>query len=334
MSSALVDRIRLGWVVLAEAGDPSGDGLRTQPLERIGAHEVLLGRDGGGVPCLLIAVDRPGPEEDVGVVTVRNRELETSAGVGDFVVVACGDPSLRDVFDHFLVGLLAALEDNQALNPGAAAIEVLAHWQALFRSGSGQMSRSDLAALLAELLVLEEVVKHDPQCSLDVWVGPFQARHDLRRGDHAIEVKSTLSHTRRRIRVNGVDQLEAPPGGSLTLAWYRFESVPAGSLSVFAVVDRLIGTGVSAVDLFRLLEAAGCPPSKRDAYDPIRFELREHRFFAVDDTFPRIVAASFTGGAAPVGVDELTYEATLPDDVAGLDERAVAGVLRVLAGAS
>jgi len=332
VTAGLVDQIRLGWIVLAEADDPSSGALTTQPLTEAGGRELLLGRDGAGVPCLLAAAQDPGPEENVGVVTVRNRDLATAGGTRTFVVVACRDPSLRDVFDHFLVGLVAALEADTAGHPGSVAVEVLAHWHALFRGGGRALGPTDLAALIAELLVLEEVLDRGPTRSLEVWTGPSEARHDLRRGDHAIEVKSTLSHTLRRITVNGIDQLQAPVGGSLTLAWHRFEPVPDGTLSVFTVADRLITGGVSAVELYRRLEAAGSPPSTRDVHDAVRFELRERRFFSVDNDFPRIVADTFPKGV-PGGVDDLTYKVTLPEDRTALDDADVTAVLDRLAGA-
>lgn len=332
MKAGLVDQIRLSWIVLSEAEDPATGALTTQPLTNIGDLKLLLGRDGAGVPCLLIPTEDSGPEEDIGVLTVRNRDLATPSGTRTFVAVTCGEPSLRDVFDHFLVGVVAALEAKPHGHPGATVIEVLAHWQSLFRGGSRALGPTDLAALLAELLVLEQVLKLDPTRSLAVWTGPAEARHDLRRGDHAIEVKSTLSHTLRQITVNGVDQLEPPAGGSLTLAWHRFEQVPDGQLSVFAVADRLIAAGVSAVDLYQRLEAAGSPPSTREIYDTMRFSLRESQFFSINEDFPRIVADTFTEGAPPVGVDELTYKVTLPDHSTALDDTEISTVLNRLAG--
>lgn len=331
MNAGLVDRIRLGWVVLAEAEDPSAGGITSRPLTEVGDRELLLGRDGAGVPCLLIPVEEAGPEESVGVVTVANRILATPQGENRFVVVACSDPSLRDVFDHFLVGVVSALGSAGPGHPGAAVIEVLAHWKSLFSGGSRTLGATDLAALIAELLVLEEVVGRDPERSLKVWTGPSEQRHDLRRGNHAIEVKSTLSHTLRRITVNGVDQLEAPSGGSLTLAWHRLEPVPDGRLSVFVVADRLIAAGASAVDLYLLLEAAGSPPSTREAHDAVRFELRERRLFGIEDGFPRIVADTFSEGV-PAGVDDVTYKATLPEDSEALGAAAASLVFDRLAG--
>jgi hypothetical protein len=331
MSADLVDRIRLGWVVLAEAEPPAADGFRTQPVVEADGDSLLLGLDGAGVPCLLIPADGTGPEETVGVVRIRNRELAAAKGVRDFVVVSCSEPSLRDVFDHFLVGVVTAVQAAEEKAPGATAVEVLARWKSLFQTGPRLFGPSDLAALLAELLVLEAIVERDPTRSLAVWTGPSESRHDLRRKLAAIEVKATLSHTARQVTIHGVDQLDPPEGGRLTLAWHRFDVVPDGQLSVFAVADRLIAAGASAVELYGCLEQAGCPASLREEYDPVRFELREQRFFAVGDDFPRLVAASFPAGV-PQGVDDITYKVTLPADDAALGQVAIGRVLDEMAG--
>lgn len=331
MSGELIDQIRLGWVVLAEAGDPAAGGVTTHELTRIKRGALQLGLDAAGVPCLLIPSPGPGPEEGGGSVSVRNRELVTSSGSRPFVVVACREPSLRDVFDHFLVGVVGALEEGGASHPGAVAIRVLARWQSLFRTGGEAMGPGALAALLAELLVLERVAGREAAGSTTAWVGPDEARHDFRRGSHAVEVKSTLSHTGRTVTVHGVDQLEAPAGGTLHLAWMRLEVVPDGPLTLYTVCDRIIAAGMSAVELHDRLERAGSPPALREVHERVRFELREESFFEVGPGFPRIVSASFADGV-PLGVDDLVYRADLPPRESALDPAATEVVLDRLAG--
>ena len=332
MSAELVDRIRLGWIVLTEADHPAASGITTHPIVDLGDEgALLLGIDGAGVPCLLIPTDPGGPEENVGLVRIRNRELETAGGINNFVVISCSEPSLRDVFDHFLAAVIAAVEGGQRKFPGSVAVETLARWKAMLRGTGAVLSRSNLAALLAELLVLEDVVKRDPECGLEVWTGPDEARHDLRRGSEAIEVKSTLSHTARQVTIHGVDQLEPPTGGMLTLAWHRFDVTPRGPLSVFSVADRLIQAGVSAVTLYDRMDAVGSPVSLRDEHDAVRFSIRERRFFAVNNDFPRIVPATFPQGC-PSGIDDITYKVTLPANDLALDNVEVERVLDGMAG--
>ena len=324
MSAELVDRIRLGWVVLAESGALAEGDVTTHPLQ----EDALLGLTAAREPCLLIPVAEAGPEEREGGVAVFHRELDTDEGRRTFVVVSCGEPPLRDVFDHFLAALVEAWERAPERHPAATALVVLARWRALFRPSRDILGPGELASLLAELMVLAEILERDPARSVGVWVGPTGARHDFRRGAEAIEVKSTLSHTAREAGINGIDQLEEPAGGSLTLAWYRLERAEDGPLSVFGLVDRLLAAGAPAGELYALLEQAGSPPALREAHDAVRFDLRECRFFAVEEDFPRIVPQSFPAGV-PEGVDDLRYRIALPapgsdlpaDEIEALFER-------------
>lgn len=331
MSPELVDRIRLGWAVLRESDDPRVEGIATQPIASAGAQSLLLGVDDEGSPCLLMPVDEHGQEEDIGVVTVRNRELSSSGYTRRFVVVTCREPALRDAFDHLLAAVIAAVDDDPARHPGAAAVGVLENWRTLLLTRDSTLGPARLAALLAELLMLEAIVERDPGRSLEVWTGPLESRHDLRRGSDAVEVKSTLAHTARQVTVHGIDQLEPPDGGTLTLAWYRFEVVPDGPLSVFDVADRLIGLGASSLELYRRLAAAGSPPSLMAPHDAVRFDVRDHQLFAVDDGFPRVVAAAFRDGV-PRGVDDLSYRITLPPSETALGQDEAEGVLSRMAG--
>jgi hypothetical protein len=329
VSAELVDQIRLGWVVLAEAGAPATSDVRTHPL----SGSWFLGVGAGGTPCLLTAVAEPGPEEHEGAVTIVNRELDSDDGRDTFVVIGCSEPSLRDVFDHFAAAIVEAHERSSDRHPAATALVVLARWRALLRPAGNALGPSELAGLLAELLVLVEIVERDPHRSVAVWMGPDGARHDFRRADAAIEVKATLSHTGREAGINGIDQLEAPAGGSLALAWYRLERVEDGPLSIFGLADRIIAAGAPPEQLYGLLERAGSPPSLREAHDAIRFDLRERGFFAVDDGFPRIVTDSFDGGP-PAGVDDLRYVVTLPPAQDALSEAETEELLRRMAGPS
>jgi hypothetical protein len=329
VSVELVDQIRLGWVVLAEAGAPGTADVRTHSLR----GPWLLGIDAEAMPCLLTEVGEPGPEDSDGAVTVTNRELDTAEGRRNFIVVSCRQLSLRDVFDHFAAGVVEAGLESPDRHPAATALAVLARWRELFRPASAALGPLELAALVAELLVLEEIVARDPAGSLSVWAGPGGARHDFRQGNVAIEVKSTLSHTARRASINGIDQLEAPPGGSLTLAWHRLERVAGGPHSVFGLADRIIAAGAPAGQLYGLLEQAGSPPSLREAHEAVRFDLRERAFFAVDGDFPRIVPASFPAGA-PAGVDDLRYTVELPGPDAALGTSTVEELLAGMAGSA
>ena len=174
------------------------------------------------------------------------------------------------------------------------------------RSG-GPPGREKLAAALGELLVLRDVVRADRSHRVDSWVGPFGGRHDFRRGAVALEVKITRSHTSRDVTIHGEDQLDPPPNGSLHLHFVRLEEVPSGGESVATLVDELLSGGVVADRLFEALAATGVPPAELSATGDVSFEVRERLTVPIDDQTPRIVPASFIGGAPPTGVLDLSY---------------------------
>ncbi|MDQ3768027.1 MAG: PD-(D/E)XK motif protein, partial [Actinomycetota bacterium] len=73
----------------------------------------------------------------------------------------------------------------------SAILDVLERWRRFLVSAAGPPGRDRLAGVFGELLVLLDLVTSDPRRRVDAWVGPFGSRHDLRRGDLAIEVKTT-----------------------------------------------------------------------------------------------------------------------------------------------
>jgi hypothetical protein len=113
------------------------------------------------------------------------------------------------------------------------------------------------------------------------------------------------------ITIHGEDQLLEPDDGQLFLHLVRLEEVPDGGRSVSTLVDELLAAGAPAQSLFEALTAAGIPPAELAAIDTVRFDVRERMTFPVDDQMPRIVPASFSDGARPVGVIDVTYRINL-----------------------
>jgi len=86
---------------------------------------------------------------------------------------------------------------------------VLQRWRQFLIAPSGPPGRGRAAEILSELLVVSDAV-HGRGFP---WIGPFGARHDMRCGSEAVEVKTTRSHTGHRVTIHGEDQLLAPEQG-------------------------------------------------------------------------------------------------------------------------
>jgi putative PD-(D/E)XK family protein DUF4420 len=308
-----LDELRVSWAALAAGPGPGGRRLATLALaDPLPEGPVLLGLDLDGRRHLLVPrVPTEPAEEDRGSDAVQIVSLTLGEGreATDHTDVVCSEPELADVFDDLILAILREIADNE-LTPNRSCIQVLDRWRSMMRPPRREpLSVNQMAGLVAELHLALAILRRDPDRRIDVWTGPAGARHDFRRGAHAIEVKVTLSAGENATEIHGIEQLDPPQGGELHLAWFRLERVPGGSLTVAGLVEalrRLVGGSPQVYD--RLLDAGWRPES---AAEHVAFELREERIHAVHDEFPRLVPDMLPGGRVPGGVSNVRYTVNL-----------------------
>ncbi|MGZ4249144.1 MAG: PD-(D/E)XK motif protein [Solirubrobacteraceae bacterium] len=325
------------WLAL-ELADAAGlADLRVVETDvRVPQGPVLLGLDVEGHRHLLIP---HGPSahvlEDRGSrgVQILQRDLLDAGRLRRFADVHCLAPHLNELFsavaDEMLVAIRAAPDDSVRV-----ARRVLDRWRELLRPLSPRLlGTQQIAGIFAELLVLTEVVRQDPARRIDCWTGPSKGRHDLRRGATAIEVKATLAREGRLVEIHGIEQLESPTGGELALAVVRLETAPETGRTVGQLRAELVELGVSEHELLKALAQAGYLVGDEEAYEHLRYVVREHRTYAVDEVFPRLVGSSFVSGKLPAGVLRVTYVVDLTTEPpTPLDDAGVQRVHRTLAG--
>lgn len=306
----MIDAIRLTFGALREAGTPPPGEMAVRSLPEMGSG-VYLGQDSEGRSHLLLesnsdAVGSTG----IAAVTIERLSLIIDGRSRRLVDVVCEIAAQSEVFDHFVAAVAERLPapEREELS---VILDVLERWKRFLVSAEGPPGRDRLAGLFGELLVLLDVVTADPGRRVDAWVGPFGARHDLRRGGFAIEVKTSRAHTARVVTVHGEDQLVEPEGGSLHLHFVRLEEVPEGGSSVPGLIDDLLSAGADAGRLFDAVTAAGIPPADFGSAASIRFDVRERLTVPIDAGTPRIVPSSFAGGERPLGVVDLVYRLDL-----------------------
>jgi hypothetical protein len=120
-------------------------------------------------------------------------------------------------------------------------------------------------------------------------------------------VKATLVREGLSVEIHGQEQLEPPEGGELYLAVMRLERVDRDGLTVPTLVRDLLELGADRQQLIALLDRAGYRLAESRTYERMHFRIRDHRLYAVDEAFPKIVASSFVSGAIPTGVLRLRY---------------------------
>lgn len=305
------------WAVL-ETQDADVDGLRVRGTGvDLPAGEVLVASGADGHRHVLLPLPAGAAfaqDSSTRGVHITRRRLDTGRGIEEFVDVECRLAHLNPVFATLAQDMLDAAVASPE-QPATACRVVLDRWREfLGAERSPLLSEERAVGLLAELLVLIGVLVHDPDRRLDVWAGPSGAAHDLRRGAHAIEVKGTQVREGKFVQIHGAEQLVAPEGGTLHLAWYRFERDDTSPLSLPAAVREIGGLGVDNLVLTERLALAGYDPVHAEEYERRRYRPVENRLYTVGPTFPRVVPSSFSEGAVPPGVLRLRYTVDLTNE--------------------
>lgn len=323
------------WSVLDTPATTQKDGIHAAPTGLlIDAGDVLAGVDVESNRHLLIPL-LPGEAfaQDLSGDVIQLRRVDRNHTA--YVSTVCTSRELDDVFAQFAKEICADLAE--APSAVGHVVAAMARWKRLFAESSrrGQLTEPQLIGLLAELHLLEEILKEDAGRSLAVWTGPDNSQHDFRSGLAAAEVKATMAREGRRIPISSVEQLHAPQGCSLTLAHTRFERHDAGD-SLPAAVDRILALNVEQGQFEKKLLEAGYRRKHRTLYAGNRYRIVDRRFYDVlDPTFPKITPLSFAGGVVPAGVERLTYTVDVTNEPPyPLDAGTIAAVLHELAGGS
>jgi hypothetical protein len=233
--------------------------------------------------------------------------LESDAGPRTYANLVLLREDLADIFTALCADVIAALAAELA-TPLVVVSQVLDGWHELFRSGS-QLGIEQLAGLFGELLFLNSLLDLDPGL-IRTWQGPLRAVHDFIAGDRAVEVKASAAIEGRSVRIHGLDQLTAPPGGELMVRWMRLDTSNGAGVSLPELVESTTERVTRPRELWQLLAGAGYLMADRERYGGIRFTLAEEAGYRVDEDFPRIVPASFVDGV-PTGVSAVRYTVDL-----------------------
>jgi Putative PD-(D/E)XK family member, (DUF4420) len=268
------------------------------------------------------------PGLDGPVLQLSKRPLEDEDTFQTYADLACLRDDLGDLFTELCVDVLDAAEEVPD-NPVRALYRVLDRWKALFRTHGVPLGPEQLAGLFGELTVLNRLLEKDSSAHR-LWHGPVGHRHDFSSGNTAVEVKTSTAGDGRRARIHGLDQLEAPDGGSLCLAWYRVQrtAVNGSGTAFLAMVERALRLCDDEAALLDLLARAGYHPADAGHYHDVRFATSEERWYRVEPEFPGLTTKTLAEAGVPVSVFDVEYTIDLSGDVpVPLPEGSVSGVL-------
>lgn len=322
--SVLEDR----WRLLESTGSPtSRDGVKTAAvgLEVAGA-EVAAAIDADGLRHLLVPLRadqrvRRSTEEG-SVLSVRERPLDDGVVRRRYLSIGCLKAELNDAFTSVCADVVDAVRSapEHQVKASLAAIE---RWRELLKVSRPHLTTAQLAGLFGELTLLTRLLAGDPSATV-LWTGPIGHRHDFADGLNAIEVKTSTTGDATVVRIHGLDQLDASPGGRLDLMWLHVEHSAAGA-SVPQLVAEALRLADDAALLTTRLEALGYRLSEAAAYGEVRFTVLDERWYGVAEAFPRLTVSQLEDAGLALQVSDVHYTVDLGAAAAyRLDAAAVA----------
>jgi len=293
-----------------------GDGVFEIPSIPSGiqweSREVRFALGPEAEPRLLVPIDGTRPPPTIKVT--RNLSVNVfrarAAGVaGAYLDVMCLDRRLTSVFANFCESVIdrIARGDDTAM---AVKLTIDA-FQALFAAfNTGrELSDAERIGLLGELWMLEQLVSHGPAL-LTSWTGPSGQRHDFRRTNTAIEIKTSGKKGVERIIITSIEQLSQPDGGKLYLWHPVFEAVMEGAFSISSLLVRILASGVGHHSLCGVLSSLQLDLDVLIATEKTTFNFEGASAYLIEPGFPRFSLQDF-GGQLPAGILSMTYEIDL-----------------------
>lgn len=311
----LRDLLREAWE-LAQARPPVIGQLRTYPMEvggRAGARAAISSEGHLGVlvpvaPDQRRVIPRSLVPGSGSALDADYAEYAEGPERHRFLGLWCHERSLNDVFASFGEALL------ERWGQGNDAVVAAESCHADFRhllSGPRSVQKAALVGLVGELLFLADLVDALPS-DFDTWCADTTERHDFRRGNYAVEVKTTLrsATTGQVVHVSSIDQLEPPIGGDLYLHLVQLEEVTSGAISVSTLMKRLEAR--LDRDRFERMRARvmqiGLPA---DGQSSATFIVLNRSTYHVRDSFPRLTKSRLVSQQLDVGVRSVQYDLDL-----------------------
>lgn len=302
------------WAEIYASGQ--GDGVLEVPSRATavstGYGQVRIAIGPRGEPRLLVPVGRPvGGATTTGSrnLLVARSSFRSGGKLEHFIDITLRNPRLTRVFTELAEEILKRLVSGEG--PETAVHGTIQDFRNLLaRTPEGEIPLTKLGGLIGELVILEKLTAMRPE-ALDGWTGPIGQRHDFRRRDIALEVKTSLRSDATRVTIHGPEQLLPPSDGRLHLAHVHLEPVDGGALSVAALHRAIIDHGADELVLDERLAEMGCRDPQAEEWNTTSFALEGIDTYAVEAGFPSITPASFSSSIIPAGVVALTYEIDL-----------------------
>jgi hypothetical protein len=284
----------------------AGQQLIGEVIDPTRSLDVLAAIDSSGRRHYLVRVSPDEPDfsdVDSRGVKVRTSDLviEGHRG-GRFIDVVCVEQSGHAVFD------LIGRQITEGVASGGAPSNVVRQVLERCRHFWANLPKNVLGyekqlGLFGELWFLSVwlLPLQGARFAVTNWRGPKGARNDFEWSNRAIEVKTTASADAKVHSISGLDQLSAPPGGSLHLFSLRVRQDGTSTNSLQGMVRKVrqaIDADLHAqVSFEETLQAAGYSDAHEGEYSRSTYRVCDEELYRVTSDFPKLTSESFSGDA-------------------------------------
>lgn len=306
----MTSHVTTNWGLL-RAGSHASGGLEipTLPTDVLtAAGPVRLAIGANGEPRLLLPLaprEMPASVDGGNALSVSVSSFSYKGARLRFLDLVCVREDLEAVFAEVADEILARIGGGDGC--ADAARSTISDFRALLtRARAKDVGIGRVAGLVAELLVLNRLLDRSPS-AWAAWRGPEGDRHDFRVGDSSLEVKASLRAGTSGVTINGLDQLEAPTGGTLHLLHIVLEPVTGGILSVASLVESAMSKVPEPARIETLLMAAGCADALAEEWNRHRFRRESEQLYEIRAGFPRLTRTMLKNNSIPLGVHDVSY---------------------------
>lgn len=328
------EELAAAWRALAGSAE-AGEGLRSiaiSGLERSRLHAAR--RFPGNREALLIGFESVALPPAATLPSATGFRVERIAPdlPGDWLSLVRQEEGDIELFSRMAIDVVATMAANTAASHQRQLQLFLGRvraWQQFMSRTRGALDPEAELGLAGELVCLERMIDAglDTHAAVEAWRGPLDGLQDFEVGTGAVEVKSTLSHDGFPATIMSLEQLDDSTRQPLFLFACRFALAVNGQTlcdRVHTVRLRMDSDPAAAARFENALLLAGFVDEHAEHYTR-RLIVSDSRFLRVDETFPRLVAAT-----VPAAIRRARYELDL--DATGATVFSLEDVLE-LAGA-
>lgn len=171
-----------------------------------------------------------------------NISLEEKSEEGrQALVLTLLNDNAKNLFSDLIISIVDQTRSIEKSSAKAGFVMICNEWFELFEPITGQLSKSDIKGIFAELTFLKYLMLNSRFNYNDIlisWKGPFGKGHDFELSDNHFEIKG-ISEYKSSVQISSEYQLDYLDGQKLLLGVIEFGNIEAELVTLMVLVDDI-----------------------------------------------------------------------------------------------